>query len=145
MQIEFTKEQFKEMLLATAVYSFIFGGVADSKGEDFKKYGKLENYLLSIAKKNNLNDLYEDCEGSLLPADDICHEVEETIEEYTEDEFWENLVTRLGKRDFWRSLSEEEKEEIKKDDWLPEKVREFYDKYWEEVENYDIDRLEVKE
>jgi len=36
MQIELSKEQFKEMLLAAMFYSWIRGGLADEKGEDFK-------------------------------------------------------------------------------------------------------------
>ena len=66
MQVELTKEQLKEMLLAAMFYSFIRGGLADDKGEDFKKYEELENYLLKIAEENGFNDLIEKFHGQLI-------------------------------------------------------------------------------
>jgi len=145
MQIELSKEQFREMLIGAMLYSWIYGGLADRRGEDFSKFEKLEDYLLKVAEEKELKDLYENFKGSLLPANKICRDQEETMSEYDDDQFWNDLVTRLGKRDFWSSLSEKEKRGIKKKDWLPEKVHEFYDKYWQEVEEHGVDRLEIKE
>lgn len=145
MQIELDKEQFKEMIMAAMLYSWVYGGLADGKGEDFRKYEKLEDYLLAIAKEKGLTDLYENFKGSLLPAEEMCEDQQEIINEYNEDNFWHDLVTMLGKRDFWRSLSKKEEKEVRKKDWLPEKVHEFYDKYWREIEEHGVDRLEINE
>ena len=144
MQIELTKEQFKEMLLAAMLYSWVYGGLADRKGENFEKFEKLAEYLLKVAKDNNLNDLVERFHDNLVPSDELSEIEEEIIEEYDDDTFWHELTTRLGKRDFWRTVTPEEKEKIEKDDWLPERINEFYEKYEKEFEENGLERLGVK-
>lgn len=144
MQLELSKEQFKEMLLAAMFYSWVCGGLADSKGEDFQKYEKLEEYLLKVAKENNFNDLVEEFEGHLVPDDNLSELVEETISEYDEDTFWFELVNRLGKRDFSRTITSEEKKELEKTDWLPDRIHDIYKKYEEEFDENGIERLEIK-
>ena len=144
MKIEISKEQLTEMLLSAMFYNWILGGLADSKGEDFEKYEKLEGFLLKVARENNLNDLVEEFHDTLVPTDELSKFQEEIMEEYDEDTFWHELEVALGKRDFWRTVTPEEKEEMKKKDWLPERIREIYGKYTKEFEKYGIDRLEIK-
>ncbi len=143
MKIEITKEQLKEMLIAAMFYSWIRGGLADSKGENFNKFEKLEEFLLKIARENNFSDLAEDFHGGLVPSDKLSELAEEVIEEYDDDVFWHELVMRLGKRDFWRSSTPDEKKKIEKEEWLPERVHELYEQYEKEFEAHGIDRLEV--
>ena len=117
--------------------------MADSKGEDFNKFEKSEEFLLKIAKENNFSDLVEDFHGGLVPSDKLSELVEEVIEEYEDDVFWHELITRLGKRDFWRSVTPGEKKKLDKEEWLPERVHELYEKYEKEFEEHGIDRLEI--
>lgn len=145
MQIELSKEQFKEMLLATMLYSFIRGGLADDKGEDYKKYEKLENYLLKIAEDNGFNNLVEKFQGHLIPSDELSELEEKIMSEYDDDAFWHQLTTRLGRRDFWRTVTPAEKKEMKKRDWLLDRAQEFFEKYDKEFEEYGVERLEIKE
>lgn len=144
MQIEFTQKQFKEMLLAAMFYSWIRGGLADGKGEDFKQYEELESYLLQIAKRENMTELFENFKDELIPSDELSEEEEEIMDEYDDDVFWHELTMRLGKRDFYRDMTDEEKKEAKENGWLPDRVHEFYDKYEKEFDKYGIGRLEVK-
>jgi len=145
MRIELTKEQLKEMLLAAMLYSFIRGGLADDKGEDFKKYEELENYLLKIAEENGFNDLVEKFHGHLIPSDELSELEEEIMSEYDDDALWSELITRLGRRDFFRTVTPDEDKEMKKRDWLPDRAQEFFDKYDKEFEKYGVERLEIKE
>lgn len=144
MRIEINNEQFKQMLIGAMLYSWIYGGLADREGEDFQKFEEPENFLLGLAEKEGLTDLYERFRGHLLPNDKFSSEVDETIEEYEDDSFWHELTTRLGKRDFWRSASPKEKKETEKRNWLPDRVHNIYEKYDKEFEEYGIDRLEIK-
>lgn len=145
MQIKLNKEQFKEMLLAAMLYSFIRGGLADDNGGDYKKFEELENYLLKIAEDNNLNDIIEDFEGGLLPSDELCELEEEIMSEYDDDAFWHQLTSRLGRRDFFRTVTPEEQKEMDKRDWLLGRAQEFFKKYDKEFEEYGVERLEIKE
>lgn len=143
IEMELDKKLFTELLLAAMLYSWVRGGLADSKGEDFKKYEELKSYLLKIAEDNGFSDLVEEFHGHLVPADKLSKLEEEIMEEYDDDAFWYELITRLGKRDFWRTVTPEEKEEIKKQDWLPERIHKIYEEYEREFEENGVKRLEV--
>ena len=145
MRIELTKEQFKEMLLAAMLYSWVRGGLVDSRGEDFKKYEELEKYLLKIAKDNELQDLVEEFHDHLVPTDELAELEEEIMEEYDDDIFWHELVTRLGGRDFWRTVTPEERKTVEEKGWLPERVSGIYEKYEKEFEERGLDRVRIDE
>lgn len=146
MEIELTKEQYKELLLLVLLGSWVRGGVADMRGEHGKEMDELEEYLLREAKNFDLTDLAEPFEGHTVPSDRLSEEYEEIMEEYNDDEFWSQLSTRLGQRDFERTMSKEEEQHIKDNNgWFPERIHEIYEKYDEEFEKHGIDRLEIKE
>ena len=145
MQLNLTKEQLKEMILAAMFYSWVRGGLADGRGEDFEQYHKLEEHLLSVAKVNGFNDLAENFRGSLLPSDEMSEQVEEIMSDYDDDTFWHELTMRLGKRDFWRTVSPGEEKEAEERGWLPERIHEIYKKYEDEFDEYDIGRLKIVE
>ena len=144
MHIELTKEQMKEMLIAAMFYSWIRGGLADAKGEDFKEYERLQAYLLKAAKENGHSNMVEEFRGGLLPSDGLSGLVDSVIEEYDEDVFWHELVLRLGKRDFYRTVTPEENEEMRKKEWLPERVHELYEKYEKEFEDHGVERMTLE-
>ena len=145
MQIELSKEQFKEILLAAMLYSFIRGGLADDKGEDFKKYEELENYLLKIAEENGCKNLVEEFHDQLIPSDELSELEEEIMSDYDDDALWSELITRLGRRDFFRTVTPDEDKEMGKRDWLPDRAQGFFDKYNKEFEENGVERLEIKE
>ena len=118
--------------------------MADDKGEDFTKFEELENYLLKIAKDNSFKDLVEEFKGQLMPADELCELEEEIMFEHDDDSFWHELITRLGRRDFFRSVTPEEEKEMAKRDWLPDRAQKMFDKYDKEFEKQGVERLEVK-
>ena len=144
MQLEIDKNHFKEMLKAAMLYSWVYGGLADGRGENFTKFEKLEKYLLKKAQENNLKDSISEFDGGLLPSDELCEELEATIAEYEDDSFWSDLTVSLGKRDFFRDATEAEMKEMSKTQWLPERAHDFYEKYEEEFKKHGIDRLEIK-
>ena len=143
--VEVTKKDFKELLLATMLYSWVRGGLADQKGEDFKQYERLEEILLRVADEHGFVDIAEKFKGTLVPADTLSHTIEDLVEESDDDTFWHELVVRLGKRDFYQTLTSEEKHALAKEDWLPERVQEIYEKYEQEFEEYGLGRLTLDE
>lgn len=145
INIEISKDQLKEMILSTMFYSWVCGGLADQKGEDFSQYEKLEKFLFKIAHENGFSDLVEEFHDTLVPSDGLSKLLENTMEEYDEDVFWHELSTALGKRDFYRTITEEEKNQIEKEKWLSERVYTLYEKYEKEFEKHGIERLEIIE
>lgn len=146
MKIDFNKKQFKELLLLVSLGAYIKGGVEDQKGRHYDD-NELTSYLLSHAEEMGLGNLVEKFKGKLIQSDELSDEVEKMMENYDEEEFWQNLITNLGKRDFMREVSEEELAEIRKDKfgWLPKRIQDYYAKYEKEFEKYGVDRLEIKE
>jgi hypothetical protein len=63
------------------------------------------------------------------------------VNEYNNSTFWDELITRLGKRDFFNTIKNEEREYIDKNNWLPERIEECYDKWRKEFEKHDLDNL----
>lgn len=144
MKIEFTKGQYEELMLLISLGSWVRGAVADIDGEYNSKMDDLENYLAEQAKENGLDHLIEDFEGHVILGDSISEKIEEMMGDYDDDVFWDELETRLGKRDFYRTITDEEKKEIEKQEWLPERIHEIYGKYQKEFEKNGIERLEIE-
>lgn len=145
MKIDLTKKQFKELLLLVSLGAYVKGAIEDMKGK-YKGEDEIADYLLGCAKDFGLEDMAEIFEGKLIQSDKFSEKVDKMMDEYEEDEFWHRLVMYLGKRDFFREVSEDELKEIRKDEfgWLPERIRDFYARYEKEFENNGIERLEVK-
>jgi hypothetical protein len=145
MKLDLNKKQYKELLLLVSLGEWVRNGVADTKGEYSEKMNELRKHLLTQAREGSWDDLIEEFEGHLLPAENINLQVEEIMEEYDEDEFWHQLMVELGQRDFFRTITNEEKAYIEKEKWLPPRINEIYKKYGDEFEDHGIERLEIVE
>src|SRR3989344_4759265 len=112
--------------------AWVRAALAEMKGQDYKEVEKWEEYFVEMAQKLGYNKFTEVFQGKLMPHNDLCLESEKEIEEYNYDIFWDELEMRLGKRDFYKDITEDEQKELKKKQWLPERVHEFYEKYRKE-------------
>lgn len=145
MKLELTKEQYKDLLIAVVIGTYIRSAVDDSNGKDFRKVEEIEDYVLSVAKDFDSGDLIQNFEGHLMISDDLIEEYHEKyIEEYEQDFFWHELTTRLGQRDFAQNATEEEKRQVEANDgWLGGVIDKYYEKYEEEFEKRGIERLKI--
>ena len=145
-KILFSKKEYKELLQTFLVGKWVCEAVNELRDEDNDSLDKLENNIITSAKSFGLEELT--CKSkitdTILPSENIEHDIEGIIEDYTDDVFWNELTVRFGKRDFYESLSLKEKEEIKKASWLPEKIHDFYAKYEEEFDENGIENLRLK-
>lgn len=143
--IEFTKQQYRELLLSLTLGIYIREGVAEARGEDFNKIRNLEDYLLSFAKDFDSIDMVETFgNGILILSDEVCEESDEIIEEYDDGTFWHHLITDLGQRDFYRTVTTEEDKVLKKEGGrLPERVHEIYEWYEKEFEQNGIENIKI--
>lgn len=141
--LSLTKEQYRELLMHVVIGVHIRGAVADNRGEDFKKIDLLEQFLCARAETFDSADLVEASNGKIIPSETLDATVHEILEDYEDDAFWEHLETDLGKRDFFRTMTDEERKKMEEEQWLPERVQEFYDMYADEFEKNGIDNLEI--
>lgn len=145
MKLELTDEQFKELIFLAMVGEGVRGGVLDGRGEyDPAKHNALMEYLFQKAHEAGRTDIAEVFHGHVVPSDAFADAEEELMEEYNDDHFWFELTNRLGQRDFEKNMTDDERRESEEQGWLPERVREFYERYEREFEEYGVERLEIK-
>lgn len=142
---DLSKAEFKEILLTFMVGEFVRASVAETKGEDWQKIENQLDFFLDLAEEFGFTDLVEYFEKHRISSEDLNKKEGKIMDLFVEDEFWEELEVRLGQRDFFESLSKEEKERLFKEKpfWLPDKIDEFYDKYRKEFEKDGIKRLRI--
>jgi len=151
MEIKLTKEQYINLLGMSHIANSVLGILGDALPEEtnYKKKSdemeNLEDYFLKYARDFGYDNLVEEFHGKTLMKEEIYEKLQEIMDEYDDYTFWNELEVRMGKRDFERTMTEEDKKYIKENKgWLPERVHDIYDKYRKEFERYGIDRLEIK-
>ncbi len=151
MKIDLTKEQYINLLEMSHIANSVLGILGDVLPEEtnYKKKSdettELEDYFISYAKDFGCEDMTEKFHGKTLLKDEIYEKLQEIMDEYDDYIFWNELEVKMGKRDFEKTITEEDKKYIKENKgWYPERIHEIYDKYAEEFEEHGIDRLEIK-
>lgn len=103
--IVLTKEQF--LSLAKVVY--LGNWMANAHGVDStdiprkKEYDEIQDYIFNQAKKFGFGDKLEhelEYDPEWIKTHDSLSPLGAVIDEYNEEMFWDELVDRLGKRDF---------------------------------------------
>lgn len=151
MEIKLTKEQYINLLTMSYIANSVLGILGDVMPEtNYKKKSdemeKLEEYLLRYTREFDCGNMVEDFHGKILLKDEIYEKINNIVEDYDDYIFWSELETRMGKRDFNRTITEEERKYIKeKNGWFPDRIHDIYKKYRKEFESYGIDRLEIVE
>ncbi len=146
MQIEFTKQQFKNLL--KLIYLGEWMTNAHRTDDRIKKYEDMLNYIFSYAKKFGFEKYVDDEDvnnGKFYPTRffEEKTDVDQLHEEYDDKTFWDELIHRLGKRDFFRKYSKNEIKKMSEEEWF-EKFYRCINKWGDEVDKYEIERLSIK-
>lgn len=151
INIGFTKEQFEALLKLVYLGNWMANANRDGSPEDphKKEYEAIESYIFSFAKQFGLGEYVDDEEaekGKFYPTRTFEEETDtqKLVEEYDEDTFWDELINRLGERDFYRHCSKNEIQKMTRDERF-EKLYEFIDKWADEISENGIERLEIKD
>ncbi len=111
--MELSREDFGQLLLMVGIGDFIRGAVMESREGVPGDEGVLLGKLMSVAEKNGFSDAQMH-EGHIYPSLEFEQKQMEFIEEYNDGEFWSELEHRLGRRDFERSMTEEDRQYMEK-------------------------------
>ena len=144
MKINLTKKQYRDLMEVVLLGNWIRGGLYDQGLYDNKNYDEIENYLIGFAKEFQCNDLVEKFHDEEIISDNFGKKIESLMESYDDFNFWDNLERRLGQRDFYESMTEKDRKEMKNDNWLPERIHEIYKMYEKEFEKHGIEQLRIK-
>lgn len=153
MSIEFTKEQYEELLLlmALGLYAREAAAEGDAKreaqalAENLEPTKTLFENLLRQAGQFGLEGLVADEGGKPVPSEEFAKKIGEIMNRCGDAEFWHRLETYMGERDFYRYATEEEVRHAEETGQYPEKVHWYYGKYAREFEENGLDRLEISE
>ena len=149
INIELTKAQFLALLKAVYLGNWMANANRDGSQENPHKegYEAIEDFIFSHAKQFGFSEYVDDedaTEGKFFPTRKFEEEtdVHELHEEYDEETFWDELIDRLGERDFYRHYSKDEIQKMSRDERF-EKLYEFIDKWVEEINKNGIERLKI--
>lgn len=146
MKIEFTKEQFENLM--KLVYLGNWMANAHRTDDVIKKYEDLEHYVFSFAGDFGLEKYVDDekvGDGKFYPTRFFEEEtdVNELHDEYDNETFWTELPNRLGERDFMRKYSEKDWERMSREERFLRR-QECDIKWEEELEENGLERLEIR-
>ncbi len=148
MKINFTKKEYLLLLDVLYMADWVLNAhrEADEK-EDTREYEKLEQKILSYAKKMGMEKYVDfDPEYNMYFHSRFFEDTrraQEFIDEFENDCFWEELINRLTKRDFLKSFSEKEIKEM--DPYTRfERLLELSEKYSDEFEKNGLKNILVK-
>ncbi len=149
MKIEFNQKEYRNLVRAVGMGNVIYGILGDMV--DRRKYKKtsldmheLQDKILSFARDFSCGSLVDEYDGKMILSDEWSEKIFDDSNYYDEETFWHELVARLGKRDFFRDIRPEEREYIINNaGWLPNRIYDFYEKWEDEFDEHNLERLDV--
>ena len=147
--ISVTDKQFESLVRAVAIAGSVYGVMGDMVDEKYKKQSdamdEVEKILSGRAHDFGLGKIIEEYDGSKVIdlQTDWYDAVLDDLSEYDKYATFETLAGDLGRRDFRAKYSEEEIKKMgdKHNGYLGVPLYDFENKYYEEFNKHDYDRL----
>ncbi len=147
MQIELSKAQFLTLLKLVYLGNWMANAHRDGSAEDphEPEYEAGEDFVFSLAKQFGLDEYVDDEErrrGKFYPTRKFEEETDVHLlhEEYDEATFWDELINRLGERDFARRYSQSEIRKMGREERF-KKLHDCIDPWADEIDRKGIERL----
>jgi hypothetical protein len=145
MEIKFTKEQYEDLVKVVYLGSWMIHSFRTD--DEIKKFEDLEQHILSYFKDFGLQRYieYDSSLDKFFSTRELEEgEVDQYIDDYNDYNFWDELIYRLARRDFIKKYGESKIKEMSIEERF-EKEYPLIEKYESEVDNYGIERLEIKD
>ena len=145
MNINITKKQYQKLIELLHIGEFIANG---DRVEPIKEYEELQQYIYSFSQEYQCEDMirHDEAKQIYIPTIEFEDRIRELVEDYLEEDFVENLVMKLSKRDAVREHGIEILESMELKDKM-HAVMKYEHKYYNEIkrngfENFKVDFLE---
>jgi hypothetical protein len=146
MKINFTKKQYEDLVKLAYLGTWMIN--AFRTDDTVEKYEELEQYIFSFFKDFEMEKyiMFDEELKMFFPTKEFEEntDVEQYIDEYNNDIFWDELIYRLARRDLIREYGEENVIDMTLEE-LIEKEEPFIEKYDEEFAKNGIYNLEIKD
>lgn len=112
MKIHFSKKQYWDLLRAVYIADWVANAICEEDMKEDAGIKAIRDYIFSFAKEMGYEKFVQhDKElGRYFATFDLDDEpqVRDLIDRFEEDALWDELIDRLGMRDFFRKYSEKE-------------------------------------
>jgi hypothetical protein len=143
MKINITKKQYEDLL--KLVYLGNWMANANRTEDKMQSMDDLEGYIFSFAKDFGM-ERWADTDDPKMTYPTSYFEgesgVQELIDDYDNENFWDELADRLGNRDFMDKYSKEEIEAMDREEYFMKNM-ECTIAWEKEFEKHGIDRLRI--
>jgi hypothetical protein len=143
MKVSFTAKEYRQLLELVHLGMWVVTGYQGESTAAAKRYYDFDQKLLTLATELGCADLVEETDdGSLQPAPKLAEDerVREIQNEFQNDVFWHEMVTRLADRDL---AGEQAKRTMDTPGVEPppstdEQLKKIEERYWDEFEKNDL-------
>lgn len=146
MKVELSKEEYRCLLEALEISNWVLFATKETDPPGRKKYRTLGQKIYSYAKHFGCGELIECDEETkrLHPALELeqTESVQEAIEEFEDDSFWEELLYRFVERDLVRREGEENVEKMDIDERIAKEAP-IEEVYAAEFSEHGLDHLVI--
>ena len=110
MKINFTKKEYQLLVTMIEISDWVMTSHHSSDQIDTEEYRSLRNKILSYTEEMGMKGCYEKDGDTYYETAEYEENSKQTafIEEYDEDSFWEQLVTKLVDRDYAQQYGNKE-------------------------------------
>lgn len=147
VEIKLTKKEYGDLLDLVYLGEWMINGIR-LHGEEIQKYENILQHIYSHAGDAGLKNLIEFIEehNEFSPTKEFEEDLEinQYMDEYDDENFWDELVDRLARRDFIKEYGEDAVKKMSWDERI-EKEHPFIEKYEEEFEEDGIENLKIEE
>ena len=140
--MEFSEKEYRALVKMAFVGGAVLGQNLEEE-EFIAEFGGVDEKLWSMAKDYKVSDLLVKEEGGYMPSHEMMEEMMETLEEYSETCFWENLTQWMADRDLLLKDGEKTVNALSPEKYA-ESVQPYYDKYDKEFSDNGIANLFLK-
>jgi hypothetical protein len=148
MKINFTKKEYRSLLDIIHIADWIMNSHSIEERKDTEEYEEVFQKLLACAKEMGYEDLIEYIKrnGKYYPTHKFENEsvAHQFIDEFQEDIFWEELATRLARRDLLKTNPASSSVELSEEEWFSAMI-EAEEKWIKEFEEFGLDRISVNQ
>ena len=141
MEIKLTKAQYQTLLKMVFLGNWLINA---PRIEPVKEFDEMEEYIFSHAEQFGVSNEIEKDEstGKIVPSETFEDSLSPYIDEYNQDNMWQELISALAHRDLVEEVGEDNIKEMAPDTFS-EKLGELQDKYEKEFTENGILNLRI--
>lgn len=143
MKIFFTKKQYEALMKMAYLGSWLANACKTGADRDME-IENIEEYIFSFARDFGMEAHVDpDEKGKVYPTREFEEMMSEYIDDYNEENFWDELVHSLSGRDFLEQYGKETIEKMEMSERFS-KEQPFIDKYEDEFYDNGVKNLRLK-